>query len=538
MSGNVNTTESRQQQRQQDTATTRTSSSVVQTLFVPVRTFRIPETQMALSGEALLHARTIQDRRQAIDFLHDFYSHVPSTVITLGGIFSRSVTVTVTQITSVQALASKARASLNSNIGAGGGGFGFSGNVAVSTSSFQDLDEQGRTTSDQRNCIVQSSVTAYGPPVYSADVFVAQLLSNRDTWRIIDRGDHRTLIPVWTLLLRHPEAAVCLSACCHRLLLFYFVHARCRTMFVFFLSLHFWIPVSPFPSLSSRLFLFLFRPLYLSQVQAAGRLVRQAWLYMAHELQDIPIVREAFERTLADAQLEDMFVRPNIQNVAVQLLPEPPHSDRDAELGPLQQFANRSAQIVLRSPVGDSNWERLAAQAIVRAFMAIRQWSAAMNNPNLICQFLMVNQPLANALIACAQRCVSRNEAPPHPFPAVRDALFACISGPHQADLQAFHMTAPLFNNPEILRLFRTRAHVNAASSSADGQWYALTVQHGAALISELRRLLDTEEAEATVLSKVQRTLVWNLFQAKFASNREAVRLKHMLQEEFGLYYY
>ena len=63
-----------------------------------------------------------------------------------------------------------------------------------------------------------------------------------------------------------------------------------------------------------------------------------------------------------------------------------------------------------------------------------------------------------------------------------------------------------------------------------------VTVQHGAALISELRRLLDTEEAEATVLSKVQRTLVWNLFQAKFASNREAVRLKHMLQEEFGLY--
>ncbi|XP_065574668.1 interferon-induced very large GTPase 1-like [Artemia franciscana] len=161
----------------------------------PVGAFRIPFNEMKLSSETEAALEKIETMPEAEDFLRTFGSHYPSDIHHYGGIVHFSCEVTASDCYSVSEIESNAEREFAASLFWQGLGKGFKANATYKNKSEYKQKQQkaGRKSSKNIHLVVYGPQTA--PPLF------CELIKKKpEEGIIIDRGDMKNLIPVWSLL--------------------------------------------------------------------------------------------------------------------------------------------------------------------------------------------------------------------------------------------------------------------------------------------------------------------------------------------------
>jgi hypothetical protein len=101
------------------------TSSLIQYLALPIKSFQIPKTQMKLSQEAEASANMVTTLAKAGKFLEDFGSHVCGGIHEVGGIYQSVQSISTSEECLVQDLQKKLGTSSTTGASVSGGAFGF-----------------------------------------------------------------------------------------------------------------------------------------------------------------------------------------------------------------------------------------------------------------------------------------------------------------------------------------------------------------------------------------------------------------------------
>ena len=200
---NDSSTKTSIRQNAQTTAVSRILCSVH-----PTVAFRISENQMRLSVEAENSARKVRDKSAGLRFMKDFGSHICSDIHHLGGIFYQIVEMTTEKSSFVREMEEEFNRETSME-----GSFKFShycieGGVHIQRKTFNATSDSNGTSKEFCAANFLCSTKSLGPSTSNLDEFNKLVRENQQYWRIIDRGDVSSLIPVWDIIEEHPSADV------------------------------------------------------------------------------------------------------------------------------------------------------------------------------------------------------------------------------------------------------------------------------------------------------------------------------------------
>ena len=176
----------------------------VSTVYSPKASFRIPEDAMMLSSEAqkvLQQITSFDDLPLALTFLDEFGDHVVTGEQTLGGCFTRVVSMKTSRSLSVYELRTVFSQTTSASAGAGYSGFGVNAGGAVTHQQHTAGGQLTATANEAYTSTTTIAISNLGPLVSSAPAFSSALSANNRLWHIIDRGLTRSSFkPVWELV--------------------------------------------------------------------------------------------------------------------------------------------------------------------------------------------------------------------------------------------------------------------------------------------------------------------------------------------------
>ena len=171
----------------------------------PMAAYRIDRGQMEFSPDAIKDLQDIKNVDNAERFLEQYGSYIPCGLNHVGGILCHSAEVSNTQQLKQENTLKMTENQLNgassvnlNSLGASiGGNFGTKNNA-------QDKSYSMDQTSD---FIRNVEFFFHGPNKTNPKEFEETLKRNRQSWRIIDRGDiPNSLVPIWSILFdKHPN---------------------------------------------------------------------------------------------------------------------------------------------------------------------------------------------------------------------------------------------------------------------------------------------------------------------------------------------
>ena len=175
-------------------------ASVVKYKKYPLAAFRIPRDEMVLSDTVKTDAQKVKNFIKAYNFLQDYGSHVLAGVHHLGGVICQIIDIKTEEEMNENSLMAAATEKISTELSIGGQveafGAAVSGKVEVSDLKGEVNAEHCKKT----NATYTIRTEAFGPDATSLDMFSKILETNNSAWRIIDRGDIGTRIPIWDLL--------------------------------------------------------------------------------------------------------------------------------------------------------------------------------------------------------------------------------------------------------------------------------------------------------------------------------------------------
>lgn len=166
--------------------------------YVPRASFRIHNSQMCLSEEALEDVRHLRTLGQAKAFLHTYGSHVPDREYHVGGILLRGAGVRSsggTELSTLIETASRQLPRITASI--------FMSQVGGAKASGSAEKLQASTTwrkDEFSDLYMREYVRALGPSTADDDEFVQKLASDRSNWFIIDINEDAVLLPIWDIV--------------------------------------------------------------------------------------------------------------------------------------------------------------------------------------------------------------------------------------------------------------------------------------------------------------------------------------------------
>jgi len=215
-----------------------TQAIVSEFTYMPMKTFRLSESGLVMTEYAFYELQkitSIEDnilknvddlgkdiikRKQALEYIRKFGSHIPFGIQTLGGLFIRKMTITTQQEESLSTLYSAASCKISecnkeashTNIDAtarvGFMGVGASGttSTAFSSASSSGSTQTSATSygigsaSSKMNVDFESHVTCLGPNAPTQDSLYQQLMTNNASWSVIDRGESDSYLAIWDFI--------------------------------------------------------------------------------------------------------------------------------------------------------------------------------------------------------------------------------------------------------------------------------------------------------------------------------------------------
>jgi hypothetical protein len=167
---------------------------------LPKASFRLTRDEMKLSTAATNKLLDVTSQSSALQFLKLFGSHMPTSVIHVGGMYSFACTVTATSKESSSKLQNLAAEQVSSYAKGGGGLFGVTVMASVKYDSESQVANRRSGSSIQKTAQTETSTSVHGPLAESPTALNLILNASNKTWRIIDRGTPQDYVPVWDLL--------------------------------------------------------------------------------------------------------------------------------------------------------------------------------------------------------------------------------------------------------------------------------------------------------------------------------------------------
>jgi hypothetical protein len=189
-----------------------TSAGITTHYVANLYSFSIGRDKMILTEQARKDIRGIKTQQDAAKILVRYYSHFPSGLHHVGGIFMSSILIETESASSVKALLSKATDSTNASASAGGGNLAFNAAGGIKDSTFNDSSSTDSTNSEKKKCKITHNVKTYGPITPDKDAFLEALKNDESTWHIIDRGNSASLVAIWELVLQDGDPTVAIKA--------------------------------------------------------------------------------------------------------------------------------------------------------------------------------------------------------------------------------------------------------------------------------------------------------------------------------------
>lgn len=193
-----------------------TTAFMTEYLLHPKGCFRIGQDGMSLTEDAIRAIVSMDNVREATDCLITYGTHMPVAKQTVGGIFSRTITMTSkTEVSSVSLFAAagatlqtEKASSVEGSASASYSGFGASASV---TAGFSKSSVSGKTevsfqsaqdgnSEQESECFYSVNVSSLGPNATYMEDFFNQVENNPGTWALIDRGSLEQVIPIWSLI--------------------------------------------------------------------------------------------------------------------------------------------------------------------------------------------------------------------------------------------------------------------------------------------------------------------------------------------------
>ncbi|XP_065583796.1 interferon-induced very large GTPase 1-like [Artemia franciscana] len=163
----------------------------------PVGAFRIPSNQINLSSETEDALKRIETITEAEGFLQTFGSHYPSDIHHYGGIVHFLCEITAKESSSVSELAKKAEKEFAASLFCQGLGIGFK----ASASCQRKIENQQKQQNNEMQSTKDIHLIVYGPRAARSIPSLYEIIKKTpEEGIIIDRGELKYLIPVWTLL--------------------------------------------------------------------------------------------------------------------------------------------------------------------------------------------------------------------------------------------------------------------------------------------------------------------------------------------------
>ena len=142
----------------------------------PVASFHLDRQEMTFTASAIEQLRAIRSLTEAEEFMLRYGSHISTGDFQLGGILWHKLLVTTEKPVAPGKLEELATKWLNA-----GGPHSVTTSLPSTTATLRFESE------------------TLGPSVFNPCLFKQTLLSNSDTWHVIDRGGLSSLVPVWEL---------------------------------------------------------------------------------------------------------------------------------------------------------------------------------------------------------------------------------------------------------------------------------------------------------------------------------------------------
>ncbi|XP_065576708.1 uncharacterized protein LOC136037803 [Artemia franciscana] len=174
------------------------SSNFNELRIYPVGAFRIPFNQMILSSETTDALKRMNTDSEAVSFLQTFGSHYPSDVHHYGGMVHFSCELRASGCETIFEAISNTKKEFEASLSFWPG-FGKKFKAEASYQK-QNLHQQKDSSSHFRYSR-KMNLVVYGPQaVRSVPLFCGLMKKSPEDAVIIDRGDLKNLVPVWTLL--------------------------------------------------------------------------------------------------------------------------------------------------------------------------------------------------------------------------------------------------------------------------------------------------------------------------------------------------
>eukprot|EP00794_Sanderia_malayensis_P004906 gene4906-5554_t len=182
-----------------------THGSVVKYKIFPAKAFRFPESEMKLTSEADREIKQVSNLFDAKRFLQKYGSHIPADTHHLGGVFCDMIDVKTDEEINEEEIIKAASDQLSSEMSVGGQGATFgcavSGSMSISHSTGKTRASQAHKT----NATYTRTIKCFGPDATSIELFSELLEANNSTWRVIDRGELSSVVPLWKLVQKQGD---------------------------------------------------------------------------------------------------------------------------------------------------------------------------------------------------------------------------------------------------------------------------------------------------------------------------------------------
>ncbi|CAM9586326.1 unnamed protein product [Ectocarpus fasciculatus] len=208
------------------TESTTTSATIIEYIRCPMRSFRIPVSQMDLNAGAFEAIIAVDSMEKGESFLDNYGSHVSTGRQELGGIFFSTISVTsetsMSKVSMMSAASKKSEdirsKSVNTEGGAGGSFLGVGGKASTRFGRATSVGEVKVTrkanakgeAEEVETAQFENYIRSIGPSTPTPESFAEALFTDTSTWAITDRGRLEAMVPVTVVLekaLRQLRAA-------------------------------------------------------------------------------------------------------------------------------------------------------------------------------------------------------------------------------------------------------------------------------------------------------------------------------------------
>ncbi|CAK5021649.1 unnamed protein product [Aphanomyces euteiches] len=162
--------------------------------LVPTKSFRIAESNVILSSEAIEAIKMIHNKDQAKRFMLDYGSHVPCGDQHLGGIVWTTERTTSSE--AAQARTSEDTHNSETSLSGDAGNARASANYDKNQSSTNSAGDKLSESTSSKDVTIEFA----GPQAKDFDNFVNRVTNSSESWYLLDRGPAEAMVPVWSFV--------------------------------------------------------------------------------------------------------------------------------------------------------------------------------------------------------------------------------------------------------------------------------------------------------------------------------------------------